>query len=166
MAPAVRIRHLPPEKLQATCDAYDIMIEKLMKWSDNRPQPKGLSEEDVIAISEYFKSNFNYSLPEGYTEFLEKMNGFSFDGYTIFCCLNDDVKENFPRRETSDLLYNNTNFRENTGITNYILLGKSNISYIAYDLSTDKYVLMTDGDMRCLKEFDDFGSMIEGFMGL
>lgn len=57
----------------------EIIFEKIMKYSENRPQPKGLTNETISKISNYFLKNFNSYLPQGYIEFLTVMNGFSYD---------------------------------------------------------------------------------------
>ena len=64
-----------------------------MKWSENRPQPKGLTNETIREISNYFLENFNSYLPQGYIEFLTVMNGFSYDGHSVFCCYNDEIEK-------------------------------------------------------------------------
>ena len=35
-----------------------IIFEKIMKWSENRPQPKGLTNETIKKVSDYFKEKF------------------------------------------------------------------------------------------------------------
>ena len=143
-----------------------IIFEKIMKWSENRPQPKGLTNETIKKVSDYFKQNYDSWLPQGYIEFLNVMNGFSYDGHSIFCCYNDDIEKNYPRYAVYDLVTFNTNFYENTDISDYIILGKSSLDYVGYMKAKNKYVIMTNGTMQHLKEFDTFNEMIMNFLEL
>ena len=143
-----------------------IIFEKIMKWSENRPQPKGLTNETIKKVSDYFKENFNSWLPQGYIEFLNVMNGFSYDGHSIFCCYNDDIEKKYPRYAVYDLVTFNTNFYENTDISDYIILGISSLDYVGYIKTKNKYVIMTNGTMQHLKEFDTFNEMIMNFLEL
>lgn len=63
-----------------------IIFEKIVQYSENKPQPKGLTSKTTKKVSNYFKENFNSYLPQDYIEFLNAMNGFSNDGHSIFCC--------------------------------------------------------------------------------
>lgn len=143
-----------------------IIFEKVMKWSENIPQPKGLTNETIKKISDYFKENFNSCLPQGYMEFLNVMNGFSYDGRSIFCCYNDEIEKNYPRYASLDLVTFNANFYANTDISDYIILGRSSIDYIGYIKAKNKYVIMTNGTMHHLKEFETFNEMIMDFLEL
>ena len=60
----------------------------------------------------------------------------------------------------------NTNFYANTDISDYIILGRSSIDYIGYIKAKNKYVIMTNGTMQHLKEFDTFNEMIMDFFEL
>ncbi len=143
-----------------------IIFEKIMKLSENSPQPKGLTSKTTQQVSDYFKEHFNSCLPQGYIEFLNVMNGFSYDGHSIFCCYNDEIEKNYPRYSSLDLVTFNTNFYANTDISDYILLGKSSIDYIGYIKAKNKYVIMTNGTMQHLKEFEAFNEMIMDFLKL
>lgn len=141
-------------------------FDKIMKYCENRTQPPGLSEGAIQRVSSYCKENFDCFLPQGYMEFLHHMNGFSYDGHSIFCCYNDDIEKNFPRYAVYDLITFNTKFHEETDIGDYLLLGKSSIDYIGYMKNTKKYVIMTNGTLNHLKEFDCFKDMIVCFLDL
>lgn len=142
------------------------VFEKIMKYCENTKQPEGLSMETIEKVSNYFKEHFDIHLPQGYIDFLHVMNGFSYNDHSIFCCYNEEIENNYPRYASLDLATFNTNFYECTDITNYIILGKSSMDYIGYIKSTHKYVIMTNGTMRHLKEFDTFFEMIINFLEL
>lgn len=77
-----------------------IIFEKIMKWSENSPQPKGLTNETIKKVSDY------------------------------------------------------------------IILGISSLDYVGYIKAKNKYVIMTNGTMQHLKEFDTFNEMIMNFLEL
>lgn len=143
-----------------------MIFDKIRQWSENKIQPAGLTMQTITKVSDYFKENFGCPLPEGYVDFLNIMNGFSFDGYNIFCCYNDDIATNFPRYSSLDLVTFNTKFYNNTDVTDYIIIGKSSLDYIGYIKSTNKYVIMTNGTMQHLAEFDTFEDMLIKFFNL
>lgn len=142
------------------------LVSKLMKYAENKAQPLGLSEQTIQQVSNFCQENFDCYLPQEYTEFLHYMNGFSYDGYSIFCCYNDDIEKNFPRYAGLDLITINTNFYKGTDIDEYLLLGKSSIDYIGYIKATKKYVIMTNGTLTHIKEFDSFQEVIVEFLDL
>ena len=142
------------------------VLEKIKKWSEDKTQPKGLSDATINDVSNYCKEHFGAELPQGYKDFLQTMNGFIFDDYSIFCCYNADIKENFPAYASMDLVTFNTRFYDFTDITDYIMLGKSSLDYIGYIKDKNKYVIMTNGVMRHIGEFDSFEDMIIEFLNL
>lgn len=141
------------------------IITKIIEWSGNRPQPKGLSDETINKVSEYCAENFGSHLPQDYRDFLKVMNGFSYDDRNIFCCYNDDIKNNFPRYSSLDLVTFNTSFVEETDIDEYIFLGRSSLDLIAYSKKNKNYVIVDQGDVvhEIHGEYDTFEELILNF---
>ncbi len=142
------------------------IVEKMKQFSENGNQPSGLSVDVTDKVNSYFKELFGCNIPEEYIEFLHIMNGFSYDDRNIFCIYNDDIEKNFPRYASLDFIKFNIRFCENTDITDYIILGKSSISYIGYIKDTGKYVIMDNGELKHIKEFDKFSELITNFLGI
>jgi len=142
------------------------ILNKIKNWTNDKPQPAGISTKTALKVSDYCKENFGCCLPDGYIEFLNTMNGFDYDDRKIFCCYNAEIEDNFPRYASLDLVTFNKNFYENTDITEYIILGKSSIDYIGYIKATDKYVIMTNGTLDHLEEFDTFSELLIKFFEL
>lgn len=143
----------------------DKIISKILIWTENKSQPKGLSEETINKVSEYCAENFGSHLPQGYQDFLKIMNGFSYDDRNIFCCYNDDIKNNFPRYDSLDLVTFNSEFTENTDIDEYIFLGRSSLDFIAYSKKNNNYVIVDQGNVVHGKhgEYDTFEELILNF---
>lgn len=142
------------------------LFDEMMEYCENRMQPSGLSKETVQKVSNYCQENFGCFLPQEYADFLHHMNGFSYDGHSIFCCYNDDIEKNFPRYAGLDLVTSNAMFHETTDINEYLLLGKSSLDYIGYIKDSKKYVIMTNGTLNHLKEFDSFQEVVVEFLNL
>lgn len=142
------------------------LLNKMMSYCENRAQPLGLSSIVTQEVSNYCKEHFGCFLPLEYEDFLHEINGFSYDGHSIFCCFNEDIEKNFPRYASLDFITINTNFQEGTDIGDYLLLGKSSLDYIGYIKATKKYVIMTNGTLDYLKEFDSFQELVVCFLNL
>lgn len=138
------------------------LIKKLLEWSENKPQPKGLSSETINAVSNYCQEHFGSPLPQGYMDFLKEMNGFEYDGNCIYCCYNNDIINNFPRYDSLDLVSFNTRFVENTDIDEFIFLGKTSLDYIAYNKKTKKFIQVSHGNVmgRIYGEYETFEDAI------
>lgn len=139
------------------------MFSKILNQRKPGDYPKGLSQKTIEKVSIYCKEHFDCPLPTGYSAFLEKANGFSYNGYSVFCCYNDEIENVFPRYAVLDLVTFNTKFYANTDITSYFMPGKSSIEYLGFDKSTEKYVIMTNGIIRHIKESEDFNEILEAF---
>jgi|GEM_PF-1418404 len=145
--------------------SMDKTITKILEWSGNKSQPKGLSGETINKVSEYCVQHFGTNLPLSYRDFLKLMNGFSYDDRSIFCCYNDDIKNNFPGYASLDLVTFNTKFTEYTDIDEYIFLGRSSLDFIAYSKKNNNYVIVDQGDVVHGKhgEYDTFEELILNF---
>lgn len=137
-------------------------LEKLLEISDGKRQPKGLTEITINELSDYCYKNFNCYLPSDYKRFLSIMNGYSFDDYKIFCCYNDDIEQHFPRYSNLDFVTFNIRFYKNTDITDYLILGKTSINYLGYCKSSHKYIIIDNGVMQRIEEYDNFWDLILG----
>ena len=62
-----------------------------------------------------------------------------------------------------DILRFNSSFREMTDITDYILLGKSSIDLIVYNIREKKYQILSNGVMQSFGSFDSFPELLYAF---
>lgn len=139
------------------------MFEKILSLVDPEDRPQGVSLSEIEELDANSKKHFGCNIPNGYKDFLKKANGLSDDGYSIFCYFNDDMKNSFPRYSNLDFISFNSKFVENTGISEYLMIGKSSIDYLAYDKTQKKYIIMTNGIMKKISEADDFEKILEEF---
>lgn len=101
-----------------------------------------------------------------YKEFLSEMNGFSYNGLTIFSKFNDNIKQLSTRAkaETRDVICWNENYYDMTDITDYIILGKSDLDYIAYDKEKNVYLILTNGTMDEIDKSEDFEELLKRYL--
>ena len=83
--------------------------------------PKALSIKEIEQLSSKCFELFSCHLPDGYKAFLLKTNGFSDDGYSVFCFFNDEMQSKFPYYSGLDLISFNTRFQENTEIRDFLM---------------------------------------------
>ena len=139
------------------------MFSRIINAIDDSDIPAGLSNDDVEALSQRSNDLFSCELPKGYREFLRKCNGLSDNGYSVFCYYNQDMEKEFPCYASLDFLSFNQNFRDFTDITDYLILGKSSIDYLAYAIKSSEYVIMTNGIMRIIEKSNKFEAILEHF---
>lgn len=142
------------------------MFSKVLAQRKLGEYPKGLSNQAIERVSDYSEKHFGCSLPESYAKFLKEANGFSYDGHSIYCCYNDDIREFFPMYMVLDFVTINTDFYENTDISDYLMLGQSSLDYVCYEKASGKYLILTNGTMKTVAESEDFNSLLELFYGI
>jgi len=136
--------------------------EFLSKLPDTAMYEK-LPQAKIDNIIKEFYSEFEVEIPEEYIELLHFTNGLSYDGHSICGVYGADFLIDHPRKKSMDILRFNSSFRDMTDITDYILLGKSSIDYIVYDISEKKYQILSNGTMECFGTFDSFIDLLYAF---
>lgn len=54
--------------------------------------PRGLKDDEINELSNLSKEKLGCELPVDFKEFLSEMNGFSYNGLTIFSKFNENIK--------------------------------------------------------------------------
>ena len=120
-------------------------------------------QEKINNIEKEFYSLFNAELPKDYIGLLHYTNGLSYDGHSICGVYDSDFLIDHPRKKSMDILRFNSNFRDLTDITDYILLGKSSIDYIVYNIQEMRFQIISNGVMECFGTFDSFLELLYAF---
>ena len=121
------------------------------------------NHDKIENIKKEFHTQFNVELPMGYIELLDYANGLSYDGHNIAGIYDDDFLVQYPRKKSMDIIRFNSSFRDMTDITDYILLGKSSIDLIVYDIGDGKFKILSNGTMECFGTFDTFLELLYAF---
>ncbi|SFD13503.1 hypothetical protein SAMN02910406_03186 [Ruminococcus albus] len=122
-----------------------------------------LSQEKISNTEQEFYSLFNVEFPKDYIELLHFTNGLSFDGQSICGVYDEKFLADHPRKKSMDILRFNSSFRDLTDITDYIMLGKSGIDYIVYNIGEKKFQILSNGTMECFGTFDSFLDLLYAF---
>ena len=127
--------------------------------------PNGLKDDEINEFSNLSQEKLGCELPADYRDFLSEINGFSYNGLTIFSKFNDTIKQLSPRAkaETRDIICWNEKYYDMTDITDYIILGKSDIDYIAYDKEKNIYVILTNGTMDEKDKSENFEELLKRY---
>lgn len=142
------------------------MFSNVFALTDPGKRPKGLTAQEIKQLSQRSADHFGCPLPEGYCAFLRASNGFSYDGYRIFCLFNGDMQREFPYFSTLDFESFNTDFSENTDIFDFLLLGKSSIDYFVYHKKNKVYQILSNGALDIIFESADFATVLTQFFRL
>lgn len=128
--------------------------------------PIGLSSKEIDEFSKISREKLESDLPIDFKEFLNYINGFSYNGVTIFSKFNENLKALYPRatEKTRDIICWNQNYYEMTDIKNFIILGKSDLDYIAYDKKKNKYLILTNGTMDEIRESEHFDELLKSYL--
>lgn len=128
--------------------------------------PKGLKDDEIDELSSLSKEKLGCELPADYKEFLSEINGFSYNGLTIFSKFNDNIKQLSPRAkaETRDVICWNEKYYGMTDITDYIILGKSDLDYIVYDKEKNIYFILTNGTMEEMDKSENFDELLNRYI--
>ena len=124
---------------------------------------ENLPQEKIDKIKKEFYSAFDVEIPEDYIELLHFTNGLSYDGHSICGVYDEDFLVEHPRKKSMDILRFNSSFRDMTDISDYILLGKSSLDLIVYDIGEKKYKILSNGVMECFGTFDTFLELLYAF---
>lgn len=125
---------------------------------------KPLTIDAVHDISQICLLKLGNPLPMEYSIFLSEMNGFYCNGYSIFGCYNKEMISCDHGLAGLDFISFNERFRDYSEIDNLLIIGKSSIDYIAYELITKQYVLITNGTLDELYRSDSFSLIVSRFL--
>ena len=140
----------------------NMYTEFLSKLPDSATYEK-LSREKISNTEKEFCSLFEVGLPKDYIELLNFTNGLSYNGHSICGVYDEEFLADHPRKKSMDILNFNSSFREMTDITDYIMLGKSSLDYIIYNISEKNFQILSNGTMECFGTFDTFLELLYAF---
>ena len=139
------------------------MIERIMKYLDCSRDyfPGGITKDEAELLAEATERNFGYRLPDDVLGVLIEINGFNADGTTFFSFMNEEIRTKFRHMIPRDILYNNLEFRKNDGGPNYLLFGKTELSFFAIEISSGQYVLISNSSDDLFRRFSSFDEAMQ-----
>lgn len=130
------------------------MFAKLISELPNEASFVALTSDCIGEIKRKFTDLFEVSLPSDYLSLLCLSNGLSYNGYSIFGVYDADFLKDNPYMEGLDLFWNNKSIRELTDISDYIILGVSDMDYVAYNTTDKKYHIIDNGTIDVYGTYD------------
>ncbi len=127
--------------------------------------PRPASEEDIAECQEDLIDIGLEPLPEGYIDFLKKINGFAWNGIEFYS--TDQVVEaaNPDGYRLMDLVTMNDEFNDMYELDEKVLLGRSDIDYYTYNIGTEKYEVLEFESRETMDEFETFEALFRFTVG-
>lgn len=100
-------------------------------------------------------------IPESYIDFLNKMNGFEFDG----CILYGIKFKPHNKENIFDLFTYNEIWYETFDRKTYTFLGETNLCWYVYNKSNNKYHRLNIPSGDILSQYDTLDEMLDDFFG-
>lgn len=123
-----------------------------------------LSQDVINKISKDCFLKFGVYIPKEYHLFLQELNGFYYNGYAIFGCYDSEMIEKDKGLAGLDLVSFNERFRDFSEIEDLLIIGKSSIDYIAYELATNQYVIVTNGTLDEIYRSSSFLAILSNYL--
>ncbi|MCR5250104.1 MAG: SMI1/KNR4 family protein [Lachnospiraceae bacterium] len=118
----------------------------------------GTKENDIRALIQKAKTEFDLYLPEEYIAFLRVVNGLEFNGFMIY---GIDRELTDSDQNCNGLIDNNRVFHENEWLRKYLFLGQSDISWFVYDKEKKNYLELDAPSGREMTEYESAAAMIK-----
>lgn len=116
-------------------------------------------EENKEIIS-YLANHESLIIPKAYIEFLNKMNGFEFDGYILYGIGSNNSEQ---KGNIFDLFERNEIWHETFDKETYTFLGETNLCWYVYNKRTQKYNVLDMPSAYLLDECTMLDDMLDIF---
>lgn len=120
----------------------------------------GMTLNNIELLNKKYLKTFSCLLPNDYQLFLREYNGFYYNGHSVFGCYDEDMMCKDRGLSGLDVYSFNDRFQDYTDIVDFIILGKSSIDYIAYEIDSHQYVMMTNGTLDILHRSNSFKDIL------
>ena len=103
-------------------------------------------------------------IPQGYADFLSKLNGFAWNGIEFFS--TDQVTDPETDYMLNDIVSANEDFAEFNedflDVENYVYLGRSDMDLYVYNVTNGNYEVLDDVGRDVMEDFETFEAMFAG----
>ena len=100
-------------------------------------------------------------VPQGYADFLSKLNGFAWNGIEFFS--TDQVTDTETDYMLNDIVSANEQFVEyNEGFEHCVLLGRTDDDLYVYNTQNERYEVLDMTGRDVMEDFDTFEAMFVG----
>lgn len=119
----------------------------------------GIENKKIIDYITKFES---LKIPKSYIEFLNKMNGFEFDGCVLYGIGNNEFEQN---ENVFDLFERNEIWHDTFDKEIYTFLGETNLCWYVYNKKTQKYNVLDLPSATLINECTTLDDMLDIFFG-
>jgi len=140
---------------------YDDMLETI----ENRMKSFGYSLQfpatslELNNLRQRAKVEMACTLPEGYTNFLERTNGLGWNGLIVFATHRSQVVGN-PAEVIEGFVEANLNHRDFEPMKEFLVFADDGVVLYVYNLLADKYQVLTRVGLSTLETFDTFQELL------
>ncbi len=120
------------------------------------------TEKSIDFVNKILNSHGFVNIPKDYQQMLMMCDGFSWNGSELAGTRSEERKEknyNFP-----GLIELNLDFMSIEPLRNKLILGRASEELFAYDISTQKYIVIDRQDLNPHSSFTNFYESLVDFM--
>lgn len=125
---------------------------------------EGAQDADLKHLRAWLKKFFNTDIPEGYSEFLQKCNGFLTETRQMYGLSNEQTTAQYPVLVNLDFYYKNKCLAQLWETREYVVFGASDMEYFVYHISSKTFRVMTSDILYVTESFSCFEQAFEAFM--
>lgn len=141
------------------------MIKKLLnqiskieqKYGGELPPPA--HPKEIELLDSLVNSRFGVKLPKQYISFLSLVNGLDFNGLVVY-----GVDGSLLQQKHDNIVYGlietNEIWHENDWQKKYLFFGDSDIGWLCFNISSQKYEEIDKPSGTLMNEYNDFDSML------
>ena len=124
----------------------------------------GAQDSDLKHLGAWLAKYFNTDIPDGYSEFLGKCNGFLTEKRQMYGLSNEQTIAQYPLLVNLDFYFKNKNLAELWEMREYVVFGASDLEYFAYHISSRTFRILTSDILYVTDSFGCFEQAFESFM--
>jgi len=118
--------------------------------------PRPASDEDIEQCQQDLVTLSLEPLPQGYIDFLKKVNGLAWNGIEFYSTDQIVEADNPSSFRLMDLVSMNDEFNDLYELDEKVLLGRADEDYYTYNIETKKYEALELESREVWEEFDTF----------
>ena len=140
----------------------DDVLNAVTENDDGAMIVRPASAEDLELCQKDMAEMERPAIPQGYTEFLSKLNGFAWNGIEFFS--TDQVTDLETKYMLNDIVSANEMFAEyNEGLEHCVFLGRADDDLYVYNTQNQRYEVL---DMTGRDVMDNYKTFEEMFVGV
>ena len=139
----------------------DDVLNAVTEADDGAMIVRPATTEDLKSCQEDMADEEMPLIPQGYCDFLSKLNGFAWNGVEFYS--TDQVTDNDTGFMLNDIVSANESFVEhNTGFGHCVHLGRADEDLFVYNTHNERYEVLDMTGRDVMEEYETFEAMFYG----